>query len=664
MRKLKKIAIVMVMALTVCLCALGLTACDAIMNRGDRAAYHTCDFSKLLDEKEATCTEEGFKKWGCAWAGGCDKENVETLVMVDHDYQNVTIVTQPTCDLDGEKEYTCKNCNGKKSEVIGALGHNIGALVTIEEATCTEDGVKVAACTNEGCNYVDKTEEIKALGHNVGAVKVLEEATCQKEGLKGAKCSRCDYKEKTEAIPVADHNYVTYAYNNDAECGVDGTETAACSFDCGETDTKVKTGTALKHKYTTYTYNNDAECGVDGTETASCANGCGETDTRTKAGTALEHSYVTYVYNDDATCVDDGTETANCENGCGEKDTKTKVDTSHGKHMKSIKGVKYELTKLIEDGRICSTIAQCDFCSYEEPVDETLRASHVYDETDECIYCHYVWDIETDDYVISSPTMMKIFADKVNGGETFAGKTVKLGATFSMANTQMMPIGYDGVNIFKGTFDGCGYTIYDLTINGTAEDQYVGLFGKLNGTVKNLKISGATISGNSVVGTGTVCGSIFNYGLVENVEVRSVTVTGAHYVGGLVGYSYGSILNCSSYWATVTATPNVVNGGYDNGDKVGAIVGFLASDSNSKVSGCYVYGANVKAFRDVGGIAGFANVSAVLNNTVEYSTITVDKVTNAYNKADENGAAIVGRVSGGEVDASNVSNKNTVEVLK
>jgi len=100
------------------------------------------------------------------------------------------------------------------------------------------------------------------------------------------------------------------------------------------------------------------------------------------------------------------------------------------------------------------------------------------------------------------------------------------------------PIGADG-EAFKGTFDGNGHSISDLFIYRPAENE-VGLFGRVEG------------------------------GLVENVGLVSVNVTGNKSVGALVGYSRGGTL----YSDTPPPSSKTYSRGSVTGEEdVGGLVG-------------------------------------------------------------------------------------------
>ena len=80
-----------------------------------------------------------------------------------------------------------------------------------------------------------------------------------------------------------------------------------------------------------------------------------------------------------------------------------------------------------------------------------------------------------DEIVIGSAEELAAFAKLVDAGETFEGKTVKLGNDIDLRvvddNGELVsfdPIGYGYNVVFKGTFDGQGHTISNLYQNGWA----------------------------------------------------------------------------------------------------------------------------------------------------------------------------------------------------
>ena len=134
-----------------------------------------------------------------------------------------------------------------------------------------------------------------------------------------------------------------------------------------------------------------------------------------------------------------------------------------------------------------------------------------------------------------------------------------LTADIDLTGKDWTPIGTDYDNSYTGTFDGGGHTITGLTV--TTNDKYAGLFGYLgnfnNGaaTVKNVVMDGIQITCNHRLGyAGGVAG--FSWGTIENCSV-SGSISGTMSVGGVVGVQRDHpITGCSSS-ATVKGTLNV-----------------------------------------------------------------------------------------------------------
>ena len=157
-------------------------------------------------------------------------------------------------------------------------------------------------------------------------------------------------------------------------------------------------------------------------------------------------------------------------------------------------------------------------------------------------------------YTVTSADGLINVAELVNGGKTDINIT--LDKNIDLTGKDWTPIGTDYDNSYTGTFDGGGHTITGLTV--TTNDQFVGLFGYLNraGTVKNVVMEGVQITSNQIYGgsIGGVAG--YSWGTIENCSV-SGSVSGTMYVGGVVGVQRdGSITGCSSS-ATVKGTIKV-----------------------------------------------------------------------------------------------------------
>ena len=204
-------------------------------------------------------------------------------------------------------------------------------------------------------------------------------------------------------------------------------------------------------------------------------------------------------------------------------------------------------------------------------------------------------------YTVTSADGLMNVAELVNGGKSDINIT--LDTDIDLTGKDWTPIGTDYDNSYKGTFDGGGHTITGLTF--TTNDKYAGLFGWLNkaGTVKNVVMEGVQITSNQIYGgsIGGVAG--YSWGTIENCSV-SGSVSGTVYVGGVVGAQIdGSITGCSSS-ATVKGTVDV-----------GGVAG--QTNSSATLTACYATGNVIIEIDPVknisgGGLVGFNGGNGVL----------------------------------------------------
>ena len=161
--------------------------------------------------------------------------------------------------------------------------------------------------------------------------------------------------------------------------------------------------------------------------------------------------------------------------------------------------------------------------------------------------------------------------------------------------TSWQPIG-SNASRFSAIFDGNGYTISGLYINRPAQD-HIGLFGELGSgsEIKNVGILDIDVKGSDFIG-GLVG---LSYGNIINSYVTGV-VTGHNNIGGLVGSNFKDITNSN---AVVT-----VSGNRD----VGGLVGENNDDSN--IIDSYASGA-VSGNQHVGGLVGENNDDSNIINS-------------------------------------------------
>ena len=204
-------------------------------------------------------------------------------------------------------------------------------------------------------------------------------------------------------------------------------------------------------------------------------------------------------------------------------------------------------------------------------------------------------------YTVYNADGLMNIAELVNGGKSDINIT--LDTNIDLTGKDWTPIGTDYDNSYKGTFDGGGHTITGLTF--TTNDEYAGLFGWLNraGTVKNVVMEGVQITSNQIYG-GSIGGVVgYSWGTIENCSV-SGSVSGTVYVGGVVGVQIGgSITGCSSS-ATVKGTVDV-----------GGVAG--QTNSSATLTACYATGNVIIEIDPVknisgGGLVGFNGGNGVL----------------------------------------------------
>ena len=289
----------------------------------------------------------------------------------------------------------------------------------------------------------------------------------------------------------------------------------------------------------------------------------------------------------------------------------------------------------------------------------------------------YIYDSNTNTYTVYNADGLMNIAELVNGGKTDINIT--LTADIDLTGKDWTPIGTDYDNSYKGTFDGGGHTITGLTF--TTNDKYAGLFGWLNkaGTVKNVVMEGVQITSNQIYGgsIGGVAG--YSWGTIENCSV-SGSVSGTVYVGGVVGVQIGgSITGCSSS-ATVKGTVDVggvagqtnssatLTACYATGNVIiemdtkkniagGSLVGMNAGSS---LLACYATG-NVTS---TGSSTGYMHIGGFLGNN--YTTVTAGYWKNnheqgiGYNRESTGATKVDGSVVTWQkaVDAMNTALQN------
>lgn len=262
----------------------------------------------------------------------------------------------------------------------------------------------------------------------------------------------------------------------------------------------------------------------------------------------------------------------------------------------------------------------------------------------------------TDPYLISSAEELAWLAQEVNAGRGASYNAV-LCKNIDLKDEEWTPIGKNYSYVYKGTFDGGGYTISGLKINST--DQYQALFGYVKGgTIKNLTVAGSVTCskqytagivayGNPVTVTNctnevsvTATEKGYAAGVVAsastNSEVmgctnRSAIIGCGDYVGGIVGAGSGikTISNCFNYGSVAN---NGKPGGYAY--CTGGIAGGVGSSST--VTRCGNTGVVTSTIKRTGGVVGGAagTISACFNTGTVTGIYSVGGVAGGANAKD------------------------------
>ncbi|MCD7714978.1 MAG: Ig-like domain-containing protein [Lachnospiraceae bacterium] len=105
----------------------------------------------------------------------------------------------------------------------------------LTEATCTENGLSEAVCSD--CGEIISTQTITATGHTLGEWTTTKAATCATEGTQVLKCTVCGKTVNTRTIAVVAHNYGEWETTAKATVFLAETQTRSCNV-CGATESK------------------------------------------------------------------------------------------------------------------------------------------------------------------------------------------------------------------------------------------------------------------------------------------------------------------------------------------------------------------------------------------------------------------------------------------
>jgi uncharacterized repeat protein (TIGR02543 family) len=237
-------------------------------------------------------------------------------------------------------------------------------------------------------------------------------------------------------------------------------------------------------------------------------------------------------------------------------------------------------------------------------------------------------------FLIYSAEQLDQLSFLVNSGDTaYSDQTYQLENDIDLSGyANWNPIGSSSELPFKGTFNGNGHKISNLTLTQslTSPQELLsswGLFGFNAGTINNTNISECNISitGSGNIQAGSIAG--YNSGLILGCACSGEVVS-TRSAGGIAGYNCGSILEChnsgnidsiggrSGGIAGQNITGNIAR--CYNAGKIGivSICGGIAGFNNGTISDCMNLGSIVTTssfVANLGGIVGYDNLGIIQN---------------------------------------------------
>ena len=154
-------------------------------------------------------------------------------------------IEQATCTEDGVRHYKCSypGCTETKDWTIKARGHEMGEYTVTLAPTCTEDGSKIRYCVNAEtddyakCNH-SETAVVEKLGHAYGEWKTIVAPTCTEKGKAERVCANDPSHKEYKDVPATGHHDSDEDYVCD-DCGLDLGHCSKCICHKGNILSKV-----------------------------------------------------------------------------------------------------------------------------------------------------------------------------------------------------------------------------------------------------------------------------------------------------------------------------------------------------------------------------------------------------------------------------------------
>ena len=249
--------------------------------------------TEIRNKKEATCKETVYS--GDTWCKDCGKKILsgQTIAKTEnHSWDAGKVTTKATCTEEGEKTFTCSICGDKKTEKISATGHQHTEIRNKKEATCKEEGYSGDTwCKDCGKKILSGQAIAKTEDHSWNQGEITKEPTCKEEGEKTFTCSICG-NTKTEKVSTTDHQHMEIRNQKNPTCKEAGYSGDTYCADCGVKISSGKTIAKTKnHNWDGGVITTEPTCTERGEKTFTCTI-CGNTNT--KKVNATGHSYGAY----------------------------------------------------------------------------------------------------------------------------------------------------------------------------------------------------------------------------------------------------------------------------------------------------------------------------------------------------------------------------------
>ena len=219
---------------------------------------------------------------------------------------------------------------------------------------------------------------------------------------------------------------------------------------------------------------------------------------------------------------------------------------------------------------------------------------------------------EQSPYIIANNADFDKLAEVVNNGESNAGKHFRLDAdlTYNYAGlaegeSNFTPIAYSYFKYFSGIFNGNHKTISGIRICRDGSNEFVGIFGNNNGTIKDLTVTDTRIESDCIVGG--IVGN--NGGTISNCHVTATVTVCAHsyHLGGIAGDSHGTLSHSTSAATLVASSATTFE-----------VCGGIAGDAGGTISNCIstatITAATGTAITKCGGIVGESIYGTIYDN--------------------------------------------------